>query len=420
MNILILNQYALPAGAPGITRHGDLGAALVKVGHTVTVIASGFDYLSREVDRARDGKPSQENYDGVDFYWIKTIPYKKNDGKRILSMLEYSIKAFWKGFILNYRRKPDIIFASSPHLLAGFAGLMLALWFRVPFILEVRDLWPSSLVDLGAVQEGSNVHKVLLGLEKFLYKQSSHIIGVPPLTYKRIDELGIESSKVTHIPNGIVVNTEISTSSVDPMPESLQQIVNTESSRTIIMYTGAHGVANNLGNVLDSLDHLKLNDKQTYENIAVIFIGGGQERTQLIQAARDKQHDHVYFHPQISKSCLKQMLTYADLLLFHLANAKVFEYGISPNKLYDYMEASKPILLSSSSSDNIVEEIDAGLTFAPQDPKALSEAITILVNLPEDERTEMGQRAKSYVLENHNWRKLTNDVESVFLDCISA
>lgn len=417
MNILILNQYALPAGAPGITRHGDLGAELVKLGHTVAVIASGFDYLSREVDRARDGSPSHENYDGVEFYWIKTISYKKNDGKRILSMLEYSIKSFWKSITLQFRNKPDIILASSPHLLAGLTGLILASVFRIPFILELRDLWPSYLVDLRAIREGSNLHKVLLQLEKLLYTRSSHIIGVPPLAFKRVSEVGITTSKVTHIPNGIVVNNKISELSFDILPVSLQEIISAESSRTTIMYAGAHGIANNLGYVLDALDYLRLNDNNTYESIAVIFIGGGQERSELIQLAKEKNHNHVYFHPQIDKFCLKIALTYANALLF-LVDAKVYGYGVSPNKLFDYMEASKPILFASNVLENVVQEIGAGITFPPN-PKAFSEAISCLINTSDDELSQMGQRAKSYVIENHNWEKLARRVEMIMLDCVS-
>lgn len=414
MNILILNQYALPAGSPGITRHGDLGAALVRRGHSVTIIASSFDYLTRKFSRTNtERNVCLEDYSGVKFSWLKTTSYSNNGLKRILSMLEYSLKSTWQG-LSSSQEKPDIIYASSPQLLAGLAGYFLSRYFGVPLIFEVRDLWPSSLADLGAISQSSLTYKLLESIEKFLYKNATCIIGVPPLAYQRIEEVGVSPEKVVHIPNGISVEEALSVS--EEIPDSLATIFSSESSRKIIMYTGAHGLANNLGNVIESIEHLKLFSPDVYDNIAVIFIGGGQQRDELIQLGKNKKLNHIYFHPPIDKHHLKVALKKADLLLFHLADAKVFQYGISPNKLYDYFEAAKPILFSCTDTDNLIERIGAGITFYPDRPESLAKAITKLSTLPSSSCQDMGERGRDYVLANHDWSQLAQQVESIMLN----
>jgi glycosyltransferase involved in cell wall biosynthesis len=415
MNILLLNQYALPSGSPGITRHGDLGKVLVKRGHKVTIIASSFDNFTRQIDKNNSRKLERENHSGVDFIWINTTAYTANDSKRVKSMLDYSIKAFLKG--LSLENKINVVIASSPHLLTGLTGLLLAIYYRVPLVFEVRDLWPSTLVDLGMVKHHSLLHQALVKLERLLYKHAAKIITVPPLAYKRIEEMIGNSTKCSNIPNGIVDDyPDIDKNT--PLTDSLLSILEAEKDRQIIMYTGAHGIANNLHNVLEAIDYLQENNYHVYNQIAIVFIGGGQQRKELIEAAKVKGHTHIYFHPPVKKLLLKQSLAYADILLLHLADAKVFTYGISPNKLYDYLQAAKPILFSSPIEDNIVNQIQAGITFLPGQPKELAQAIDVMLRLSEEEKIAMGYRGKAYVTKFHNWEKLGEEVEKVLLEAV--
>ncbi|BAY83948.1 glycosyltransferase-like protein [Calothrix parasitica NIES-267] len=411
MNILILNQYALPSGSPGITRHGDLARILVKKGHKVTVIASGFDYLTRQQDRTAGKKFLKENYFGVDFIWLSTTNYQANDGKRVKSMLDYSVKAFSQ--CLRLENKPDIVIASSPHLLTGLTGFFVSAYQKIPFLLEIRDLWPSSLVDLGAIKENSFLHKILVKLEKFLYDKATRIITIPPLAHKRVQELLGNSDKCIHIPNGIVINDDTSTSNNAKLPESFLKILEDEKNRNIIMYAGAHGVANNLENVLETADYLREYNLDIYNQISIVFIGGGQKREQLIKLTQEKEHHHIHFHPPVDKFLLKQILSQADVLLLHLADAKVFTYGISPNKLYDYFDAAKPVLFSSPIKNNIVNEIQVGISFLPGRPKELARAIESILQISEEERVNMGEKAKTYVREFHNWEILGTKLEQI-------
>ena len=178
MRILILNQYALPAGEAGITRHGDIGAELVRRGHEVTVIASDFDYFSRQRTR-RGGETNATTHDGVKFVWLRTGAYVGNDRRRMSSMVRYAMSATWAG--IRQRPAPDVIIGSSPQPLAPLAADGVARLRRVPWIFEARDIWPSALVDLKAIKRGGRTHRLLERLERYSYQRANAVVSVPPL-----------------------------------------------------------------------------------------------------------------------------------------------------------------------------------------------------------------------------------------------
>lgn len=416
MNILLLNQYALPSGSPGITRHGDLGRVLVKRGHQVTIIASSFDNFTRQSDSKAVNRLEKENHYGVDFIWLKTTAYQANDNKRIKSMLDYSIKAFFKG--LKLEKKPDIVIASSPHLLTGLTGLLLATFHKVPFVFEIRDMWPLVLVELGALTEKSISYKILLFIEKLIYKKADKIITIPAFAYKRLEDLGLNSQKCIPIPNGILNDESQNIDGNISLPNSLVTIFKQCHEKKIIMYTGSFGGAHDLHSIIHTAKYLKENLIDIYNQISIIFIGSGRQEEEIKELALSNQVDNIYFHSPIEKKYIKASLAYADILLMPLANINVFKYGLSPNKLYDYLEASKAILISSPTPNTVVGQIKAGVECQAGQPKELAKAIQLLISLPEEERIAMGQRGKEYVREFHNWDKLGEKVETILLEAV--
>jgi glycosyltransferase involved in cell wall biosynthesis len=409
MHLLIVNQYALPAGAPGITRHGDLGRELVRRGHRVTVIASRFNYLTRRETAGGD----VETRDGVTFRWLDTGGYAGNDQRRVRSMVDYTLRGSWAG--LRIRPGPDVVLGSSPHPLAGAAALAIARRFRVPFVYEIRDLWPSALVDLGAIRRGGLAHRGLELLERILYRSASRIITVQPKSALRVAELGVDPAKCVHIPNATTLTGE-----GDPLPESLDAILAAEGERFIVMYTGAHGVANGLDNIIDTADHLRAHDPATYGQLAFIFVGDGTERARLTRRARDAGHEHVHFHAPIAKASMPAALRRADVLLIHLADAPSFRYGLSPSKLSDYMAAGRPVLFSSHLDDTPLQQHQAGMTFEPGSPVALASAITHVLRLPEGERRAMGENGRRAAEAHYTIEATANQLEALLADVTSA
>src|SRR5262245_37145589 len=305
MHLLIVNQYGLPTGTPGITRHGDLGAELARRGHEVTVIASRFNYLTR----SSSGGRSIEDYGGVRFRWLDTGSYRGNDGQRARSMLKFTAGATAAG--LRMRRRPDVVIASSPHLLVSLSGMAIARRFRVPLLFEVRDLWPSILVDLGAIRAGSVSHRLLERLERLSYRQADRIITVPPHADRRVAEVGGDPTKCFHIPNA----TALDASAEAPLPASLTDIFDRCGDRDVLLYAGAQGVSNGLDVVLDALDLMRRDDGATYDRLAVVLIGDGGDHDALVEAARGRGHDNLFFHPPVDKAAIPAVLKRASFLL---------------------------------------------------------------------------------------------------------
>jgi hypothetical protein len=390
MNLVIVNQYGLPAGASGITRHGDLGAELVRRGHDVTVIAARFNYLTR-APTSRGG-PTIESHSGVRFRWLDTGTYRTNDRQRLRSMVAFTVRSIWAG--LRLRPRPDVIMASSPHLLVGLSGIVLARRYRVPLVFEIRDLWPSALVDLGAIRRGGLAHRGLELLERLCYRAADRIVIVPPHADRRVREMGTDPSRCVHVPNATQIDMSSATA---PVPPTLEAIFEACGSREIVMYAGAQGVSNGLEVVLDALDHLRTNDRPTYDRLAVVLIGDGGRHEELCREAARRGHPHLYFHPPIDKALVPAALARAAILLVAFADADVYRYGLSPNKLFDYLAAGRPVLLASRLDDTAVSEADAGRCFEPGSGSSLAEGITAVLELPADERVLMGLRGQELV-----------------------
>lgn len=388
MHLVIINQYGLPAGAPGITRHGDLGAELVRQGHDVTVIASRFNYLTRQADPS-DALGSTV-HDGVRFVWLDTGSYRGNDRARLRSMVSFTLRSAWAALRMSPR--PDVVLGSSPHLLAGLSGMLVARRFRVPFLFEVRDLWPSALVDLGGLRAGSLVHRALELLERLCYRVADRIIIVPPHADRRIRAMGADPAKCVVIPNALERRGV-----TEPLPASLETVFADMGDRSILLYAGAQGVSNGLGLVLDAMDLIRVDDPATYERLAVVLIGDGGQHDRLVADAAARGHDHVVFHPPIAKGAIPTALARATVLLVSFADAPVYDFGLSPNKLFDYLAAGRPVLLASRLDDTPVAEGDAGRTYDPGSARSLAAGIVELITCPPDERAAMGQRGQALV-----------------------
>ncbi|HYI66723.1 MAG TPA: glycosyltransferase family 4 protein [Candidatus Limnocylindrales bacterium] len=389
MNILILNQYGLPRGAQGITRHGDLGSALVESGHAVTVVASRFNYLTRE---ARATAPHDRQF-GVLFRWLSTGTYASNDRRRLASMVSYSVRAVIAGIRTGPR--PDVVIGSSPHLLAGLSAAIVAAYHRVPFVFEVRDFWPAVLVDLGALQRGGIVHRILERLESWLYRRARLVVVVPPDGARRLAELGIRTP-VAHVPNAASTSTD----EAEPVPRSLDAILGAAEGRILIVYTGAHGVANDLPTVVRAATELRSRDPDAYARTAFCLIGDGAQKGSVERFAAAEGHTNFLFHQPIAKAAIPTALARADILLVSVGQSAQ-GYGLSPNKLFDYMAAGRPVLISADAA-TVVDAAECGLRYRPGDPSSLATQIERLMSMSPIDRTEMGERGRASVKESYS------------------
>ena len=389
MDIWILNHYASPPDRPVATRHYDLARRWVDQGHQVTIFASGFNHWTREYDRLSPGEMwRQDDVEGVQFIWVRTPPYRKNDFGRLRNMLSYS----WN--VLHVSRgfaSPDVVVGSSVHPFAGLAGYLLARRYATPFVFEVRDLWPQTLVDMGILSAHHPLVLFLRFLETFLYRRADRIITLLPTGKEYIASRSRNLDNIDWIPNGV---------DSEPFLRAETSRAACIEPRFIAMYLGAHGEANGLHVLVEAAAHVQR--MRPDSNIGFVFVGEGPEKPHLRELARRLSLDNVEFRDGVPRDQVAATLAQTSVLIFHLMTLDVFRYGISSNKLFSYLASAKPIVFACDASFNPVEASGAGLTVPPEDPEALAKAVLQLYDSDEASRGAMGQCGRAYVERYHD------------------
>jgi glycosyltransferase involved in cell wall biosynthesis len=416
MNIWMLNHYATPPDTPGITRHYDFARELIKHGHKVTIFASSFDHRTRREERL-SGKQSyrMENMDGVEFAWVKTFPYHGgNDWRRVVNMLSYAFGVV--PMALKFKEKPDVVLASSPHPFAGLAGWLLSKLKGAAFIFEVRDLWPQTLVEIGGYSNKSPVVVLLRILEKFLYQRARIIVVLLPMASGYITELGIPADKIVYIPNG--VSPDLFSGTSVELPQDMETFISNVKSRgkLLIVYAGAHGIANAMDTILQAARLLKDNES---DRVHFLLVGDGPEKQRLRDVAHDWELNNICFFSPIPKKAIPRLLKNSDITLIAVKKSNLYNYGMSLNKLWDYMMSACSVVWAANSVNDPVAEADCGITVPPEDPRAMAEAIMQLCTMSKEERQEMGMRGHEYVLKYHSTPMLAGKLLEVMQDAVS-
>ena len=403
MNIWILNHYAVSPDISGGTRHYDLGKELVERNYNVIIFASSFHYSQhREMKLVRGERWKLEEINGVKFIWLKTFSYQKNDWRRVLNMVSYSFSSYLLGRKITRIEpsifKPDVIIGSSVHLLAVLSAYCLSKYYRAKFIMEVRDLWPQTLIDLGALSKNNLFIRDLRALEKFLYKRAKRIITLLPKASNYIANYRVNREKIVWIPNGV----------------DLERFKNIKKekldSQFRVLYLGAFGRTNALDIVLKAA---KIIQDEGYKEIKFALVGDGEEKLKLVRQKERLNLKNVEFGNPISKDNVPEFLQKADVALFNLAKVAVFKYGISSNKLFDYLASGKPIVFSVNAPNRIIEESGCGISIPPEEPETMAKAIIQLYRTPLEEREEMGRKGREYVEKYHSIPVLVDKLEKV-------
>lgn len=390
-HVWILNHYAQEPGGAGGTRHYSLGRHLLSHGWSTSVIAASVE-LNTGRQRLSDGERTCiSDFDGVSFLWVRTPQYEGNGGGRMLNMLAYSLRVLLPSVTRGLQR-PDMVVGSSVHPFAAWSGAILATRYGVPFVFEVRDLWPQTLIDLGRLREKSLITHALKWLEKWLYRRADRIVVLLPQASEYIVPLGIPEKKIAWVPNGV----ELDDYPAPPQPA--------ERDTFTLMYFGAHGQANGLDCVLRAMAELKT--RLSMQHVRLRMIGDGPLKPSIVEMARELGLENVTFEDPIPKRQIPSVAAEADAFVFNLIDAPVFKFGISSNKLFDFLAGGRPIVFCCKSSNNPIEDAQAGVTVSPGEPVALADAIEKLVAMPIAERLAMGRAGRAYVEKNHGFDSL--------------
>jgi glycosyltransferase involved in cell wall biosynthesis len=406
MKIWIINQNAVPPTKAGITRHFFLASELVKRGHKVFIIASDFSHFSRS---HMSGSPisaaKTETIDGVEFLWIPSIGYNKNLLRRLFSTFEFAKKAWGPALACAKLETPDIIVGSSPQMAAANMARRLARRLKVPFVLEVRDIWPLSAQELGNFSNLNPLIAYFKRVEKKLYREADAIVSVLSHAGSYFSKCGVVK-EIHYIPN--FVNLAMA----EPPP--FKEI----RSNFVAIYLGSLGIANNLETVVKAA-HLIATE---YKNntIQVRIVGNGPTKLGLMKLAEDLNAKNIFFDDPVAKDQVGAILAEADVFLLPLKRAKVFKYGVSPNKLFDYMLMARPTIFAVETPEDPISRSGGGVCVSSEDPRAMARAIIEVSQMLPDERKDMGLRAFQYVRENHSLQKASLQFEEVLRSVLNS
>jgi len=393
MNIWILNHHALTPRMGGGTRHYDLGKALVKKGHRVTIIASSFHYSQYREMKVYEGTSYiRENVEGVDFIWIKTPPYFGNGFERVKNMFAYTMNVLHIIPSLHLER-PDIIIGSSVHLFAVYAAYRLSRRYHTPFVMEVRDIWPRTLIDMG-ISKWHPFILLLSGLEKFLYKKADCIITLLPYAHEHIGRF-VPQEKIVWISNGV---------DMAAIPYKMKP----PSETCVVTYIGAIGMANNLEVFVQAAEQLK-----EHREVFFRIIGEGVQKAALQKMVEERDLGNVSIENAVPKQEVGEILAESDVLYLGLKDMPLYRFGMSMNKLYDYMAAGRMIVFAADTRNNPVKDANAGITVPPDDATALSKAILEACRLTPEQRFRTGSRARAYVQKHYDIEILAQRLENV-------
>lgn len=398
MRVWIVNQYAVAPSEPGGLRPFALAKELSLAGHDVTVVASSFNHWTRSETRLREGEDAQvEDVEGVRFVWLRAPGYPGSTALRFWSMLVFAQNVF-KSAVLRSFGPPDVVVGSNPHLFSAYSSLKLAEDTDSAFVFEVRDIWPQSLVDLGRMSPSHPLVRTMVWMERRLVRGAGSIVTLPPTGAEYYTEKGLDPDALFWIPNGVYLRD---LPDATPVPDN---------PKFTILFAGIHGIANGLDTVLDAA---RLLDEQGYgDKILFRFLGDGGEKPRLVERAAQMGLTNVEFCAPVPKSQVPSEVAKADAGLLILKKSPVFRWGVSPNKLFDYMGAGRPVVYAVEASNNPVAEADAGVTVTADDPAALAAGAVRLSETAREERQRMGDRARRYVEERHDLAKLGRVLEA--------
>ncbi|MBP2017889.1 glycosyltransferase involved in cell wall biosynthesis [Symbiobacterium terraclitae] len=332
---------------------------------------------------------SVEQRDGAAFVWVGSAEYRRNDWRRAWNMLSFAWNLLRTASSMRREGPPDVIIGSSPHPFAALAAAYLARKLGSRFVLEVRDLWPQALVDMGGLRESHPGVKLLRFIERRLYARAERIVVLAAGAERYLTERGVDPERIVYVPNGVHLdNFRVS-------PDRRQSRARFGFDCFTIVYAGAHGPANALETIVKAA--------QMVSDLPVKFVlvGDGPAKDSLVELARSLAVRNVQFLDPVPKSEMADLLSAADAAVITLRNAQAFSYAVSPNKLFDYMAAGRPILCAVPGEvAQLVRTAGAGIPVEPENEAQLADAVRQLVALPQTEREQMGHRGRAY-LEAH-------------------
>lgn len=400
---MILNQFAsTPSYSSGAgERFYYLCPFFKEAGIKTRVVSGGYNHLFVK-NPATPKLFNDEKIDGGLFTWVKIRTYNKASFLgRFLSWIEF----FLKLFLLRHKDRPDVVLVSSMSLFPIIYAFWLRLRFRSKVVLEVRDIWPLTPMELGGYSAKNPFIFFMALIEKWAYSSADILVSVLPDFSKHVKNV-LGKSKAAHwIPNAIPASMVPSKGEGDNVKE--------DNDKFVITYTGALGIANAMEVAVDAANELK-----EHKDIVFKILGDGPDKEDLMARASSYHLNNIDFMGKVPKDEVADHLRQAQVAIISWQDSKLYEFGVSANKYNDYMLAGLPIISASNISSDPVSRANCGIQVKAGSGKALAEAVIKLKEMSSEERLELGQNGYQYVLSHQvystisqSYIKLLKDLE---------
>ena len=405
MNILYIDHYA------GSDIHGMefrpfyLAREWKKKGYNTTMVAADYSHL-RKVNPEISKDFEESNVEGINYCWIKTSRYQGNGVARIISMIQFVSKLKRRAKYMAEKYKPDVVICSSTYPFDTYAGQKIAKYAKAKLIHEVHDLWPLTPMELGGYSKNHPFIKVMAAAEKSAYRKSDCIVSILPNIKPYVDTLNVNTLIVT-VPNGVV---SADTSSLPPANEKIKAKIDQLHSEGnfVVGYAGGISVSNAIMDLIKAAELLK--DKK----IAFIIIGDGIEKESLLKYKEDNNLDKVYFFSSIKKQEIHNTLSEMDGLYIGSKKSRLYNYGMSANKIYDYMLVGKPIISALDTEHSPLHYSKVAFQAVAEDPESIAKIIEELVKLDASQIDGIKDKSINYLLDHYTYDKLAERFANEF------
>jgi len=391
MKILYVSQHYPPEMGALAGRAAELSRHFARLGHQASVLTAFPNHPTGVVFPEYRDKFKRlfyrEQVDGVDVVRTWLLPYpNRKPAERVLNYGSFCASASVRGAFLP---RPDVVIGTSPPLPIAMAGYNVARMKRVPFIFEVRDLWPESLEGVGLGAEHSRIYKTVASIVRYLYKHSDHIVVVTPAFKDYLNSRwNVPMEKMSVVVNGV------ETDRFAPAAPSLEirREFGVPDGQFVAAYIGTMGMAHGLETVLEVAALLK----DQAPRITLLLVGEGGNRGDLVRLAQERRLKNVIFTGQQPREKIPAIINTADVCLTLLKNEDVFKTVI-PTKMLEYMACGRPVVLGvGGQAEKILLEADAGISVEAENPRAIAAAILAMHSDPEA-RLRFGKNGRNYI-----------------------
>lgn len=398
--IWIIHQYASTPEEGMGGRHFYLGRELAKQGYEVYVIASGSHHLLRKKPDLQEPFKIETLAKGFHFVWVDMPDYEEaHSRQRALNWFLFPWRIQRLARLIP--NKPDAVLSSSPSPIAFLGAQRLAKKFRARLVFEVRDIWPLTLTEIGGYSPKHPFIRFMQWVEDKAYRDSDAVVSNLKNSVEHMVSRGMTPAKFTWVSNGFSLdevnqNASLNLAAANQIPQG----------KFIVGYTGTLGVANALGTFIEAASRLR-----GYTDIVFLLVGGGKEKSALQAIAKAKNIDNVVFIDPIPKVEIQAMLSKFDACYMGLTKDPLFRFGVSPNKLFDYLYSGKPIIYGIESGDyKPVYEANAGIQILAEDVQQLADAVLKLYRMPAEERVLMGANGRKIAIEQYEYGQLASSL----------